>query len=303
LLAELPAVTPVGGEFTSAFPTVSADGERAAIAQGSSVRVYNLPSGDLRGTLETPAAVTTVAFAGHDVASGSLDGSVLISREDGALLRLPTAGAGIDTVAFTPQGGILAADAQRRLRFFDQGGGLRAEIELPYRVMSIRVAGARAIALQIDTGSAAPPVLIDLERARVICQLQGHVGWVFSARWLTDGRILTAGGDGTARVWDGITGTLQQTYQDGRLLSDAIALDGLVVAGGIDGALRFWDQATGRRLWTLPAHRSQVVGIHVEGHDLVTRGIAGDVARWAIPPAEQVIRACDAHEPCDIVRR
>jgi WD40 repeat protein len=128
---------------------------------------------------------------------------------------------------------------------------------------------------------------------------------VFSARWLPGARILTAGGDGTVRTWDGMTGLLQRTYQGGsRLLSDAIATgDGLIIAGGIDGMLRFWDEASGSRLWTLPVHRSQVVGLHLEGTDVVTRGISGDLGRWTIPSAEQVIRACDDRESCAIVRR
>jgi WD40 repeat protein/serine/threonine protein kinase len=306
LLAELPAVTPVGGKFTSAFPAVSAGGDRAAIAQGSAVEVYALPGGHPFSTIETPAAVTAVAFSpdGHDVASGSIDGSLMIAREGGALMRFPAAHAGIDVVAFTPDGGVLAVDADRRLRAYDRGGAFLAEVELPYRVMSLRIAGTRAIALQIDTGNAAAPVLIDLERHRVVAKLEGHVGWVFSARWVGS-RIITAGGDGTVRVWDGMTGQLQRTYQGGgRLLSDAIVTNGgLIIAGGIDGTLKFWDEASGARLWTLPVHRSQVVALHAEGEDLITRGISGDIARWTLPASARVIEACGAQEHCDIVGR
>jgi hypothetical protein len=41
------------------------------------------------------------------------------------------------------------------------------------------------------------PMLLDLERYRVIAPLEGHVGRVFSARFEA-GEIFTAGGDGTA---------------------------------------------------------------------------------------------------------
>jgi WD40 repeat protein len=68
----------------------------------------------------------------------------------------------------------------------------------------------------------------------------------------------------------------------------------VVVAGGGDGLLRFWDASSGKLLWTLPAHKSHVIGIHFEGDDLVTRGFGGDVARWTLPKPEQVIAACDA---------
>lgn len=45
LLAELPNVTEVEGDFASAYPALSAAGERAAIAHGNSVQVYELPGG------------------------------------------------------------------------------------------------------------------------------------------------------------------------------------------------------------------------------------------------------------------
>jgi hypothetical protein len=72
----------------------------------------------------------------------------------------------------------------------------------------------------------------------------------------------------------------------------------LVIAGGADGLLWFWDAATGRLLWTLQAHKSQLIGVHVEGRDIVTRGFRGDLSRWTLPNAEQVIAACDGQERC-----
>jgi WD40 repeat protein len=85
--------------------------------------------------------------------------------------------------------------------------------------MSLRIDGARLVTVPIDTGTAAPPVLLDLERYRVIAQLGDHIGQVFSARWVAGSRILTAGGDGTARLWDGATGQLRQIYRGGSRFS------------------------------------------------------------------------------------
>jgi WD40 repeat protein len=81
---------------------------------------------------------------------------------------------------------------------------------------------------------------------------------------------------------------------DSHVLVDAVlAPDGsMVVAGGSDGFVRFWDTSDGRLLWMLQAHRSYVVGLHYEGSDLVTRGIAGDVERWVLPPLDRTIAAC-----------
>jgi WD40 repeat protein len=137
-------------------------------------------------------------------------------------------------------------------------------------------------------------MLLDLEAYRIINQLEGHVGRVFSARFEV-GQIFTAGADGTARRWDGTSGKLLQTYHgSSRFLADAtLTPDGsMVVAGGGDGMLRFWDTATAYPLWTLPAHKSHLIGLHFEGAAIVTRGFSGDLARWVLPRSEVVIKAC-----------
>jgi hypothetical protein len=77
----------------------------------------------------------------------------------------------------------------------------------------------------------------------------------------------------------------------------------MVIAGDADGVLRFWDAASTAKLWTLPAHKSAVVGVHLEGGDIVTRGFAGEISRWRLPRPEAAIAACAHHPPCAIVPR
>ena len=127
---------------------------------------------------------------------------------------------------------------------------------------------------------------------------------MFSARWIAQGRIMTAGADGTARVWDGATRTLLQTYQGwpGFLADAILAPDGLVIGGDADGSLRFWNAASGAKLWTLPAHKSAVIGVHFDGADIVTRGFAGELSRWRLPQSGAVMEACAHHPPCANVR-
>jgi WD40 repeat protein len=125
---------------------------------------------------------------------------------------------------------------------------------------------------------------------------------VFSARWVAGGRILTAGADGTARLWEGATGQQLGVYRGGaRFLADATLLtDGIVIGADAEGLLRFWDGASGARLWTLQAHKSFVVGVHVQDGDVITRGFTGEITRWRLPPAEEVIEACRRHPHCAV---
>jgi WD40 repeat protein len=312
LLAELPGVTQVDGDFASAFPAVSAAGDRAAIAQGKTVEIYELPSGSLLRTIAHGAAVTTVAFAstGRDLVSGSVDGSLLVTRDNGAVLALPVApisAGGIDVAGFLPDGRVVAADAQRRLRVYDPGGAILADLEVSTRVRTLRMSldSRRLITVSSFMGKADPPELWSLEHYRPIAQL-GDQGQVYSARFIAGGQIITACSDGAARLWDGATGQLRQTYRGGsRFLVDVtLSPDGsMIVGGGGDGLLRFWDAVSGRPLWTMPAHKSHLVGIRMEGDDIVTRGFSGDISRWTLPKSEQVIEACHDLERCATVSK
>ena len=299
LLAELPSVTPVNGDFSSAFPAVSSAGDRAAIARGRTVEIYGLPSGQLIRTISHPAPVNAVAFAarGHDLVSGATDGSLIVTRDDREPIALPVFRGGIDAAGFLPDGRVVAADTRGRLRVYDMDrGAVLADLAVPTRVKLLRPSpdGLTLITIPKLISKADPPGLFDLERYRFVARLEGHVGFVYSARFVSGGHeVVTAGADGTARVWDGHTGRLRQTYRGGsRFLADAtLTADGaMVVAGDGDGLLRFWDVA-GRPLWKLQAHKSHVVGIHFEGDDIVTRGFGGDISRWTIPRSESVIDA------------
>jgi WD40 repeat protein/serine/threonine protein kinase len=304
LLAELPSVTQVDGDQTSAFPAVAAAGDRAAIARGNAVEIYELPGGRLLRTIPHRAAVNVVAFAsaGHDLVSGALDGSLLVVRDGRDPIALPASPDGINAAGFLADGRVVAT-AGKRLRVYDADhNAVLADLEVPGRVMSLRMSldGRRLITIPINNGTPTPPVLWDLEQYRLVTLLEGHVGRVFSARFVGDG-LLTMGADRTVRLWDRTTGRLRQTYRadlSSRFLADAtLSPDGsMVVAGGGDGLLWFWDVADERPIWKLPAHRSHLVGLHFEGADIVTRGFAGDVSRWALPNPEQVIEACGDRE-------
>src|SRR5262249_55076929 len=147
--------------------------------------------------------------------------------------------------------------------------------------------GRHLVTIPSYLGDTAPPVLWDLARYRLQATLAGHIGRVFTARFVRDEHeILTTGVDGTVMSWDSASGQLRAAYRGGsRYLADAVLTpDGaMVVAGGGDGLLRFWEAHSTKLLWTLPAHRVGLVGIHFDGSDIVTRGFGGDVSRWTIP--------------------
>jgi WD40 repeat protein/serine/threonine protein kinase len=302
LLAELPSVSTVDGDYFSALPALTSNGDRAAIARGNTVEVYALPSGQLLRTITHPAAVNAAAFApaGHDLVSGAVDGSLLLTHDEGEPVALPTSSAGIDAAAILADGRVVAADASDRLRVIGPGSNaLLMDLAAPSRMRLLRPSPDGTRLVTISTRSEQAPLLYDLDQRRLVSRLDGHVGRVFTARFVAEGgrEILTAASDGTVRLWDAATGSPRQIFPgDSHSLADAaLAPDGsVIVAGGSDGFLRFWDTSNGHLLWTLQAHSSFVIGVHWEGGELVTRSRAGDVARWALPSPDKVIEACHA---------
>jgi WD40 repeat protein/serine/threonine protein kinase len=302
LRGELPGVTPVEGDYYSAFPALTVTGDRAAIAQGNTVEVYALPSGQHLRTIAHPAAVNAVAFApaGHDLITGGVDGSLLLTRDDHDPIALPPSLTGIDAVAILADGRAVVADASNRLRVIDPSRNtLLMDVAAPSRMRLLRPSpdGTRLVTISARRNQA-PPVLWNLAQYRIVAPLDGHVGRVFAARFVAAGNeILTAGVDGTARLWNAATGSSLQSYHgDSHFLVDAtMAPDGsVIVAAGSDGMLRFWEVSSGRLLWMLQAHKSYAIGVHYEGGDIVTRGFAGDVSRWTVPQSDSIIEACRA---------
>ena len=302
LLAHLPSATHPGGEFWRPVPAISAAGDRAAIATGNMVAIYELPGGRLIRTISHPAPVTAMAFSrtGRDVASGSADGALLFTPEDRDSVMLPRFPTGIDAMTLALDRRLIVAGPQGSFRVYDPDRAtVVVQLESSIRVRAFRLSsdGQRLIALP-HAGPQGNPVLWDLAQYRVAAKLEGNIGHVFSARFVRGDRdILTASNDGSLRLWDGMTGRPRQRYLgNDQYLNDAVLdPDGsTIVAAGGDGLLRFWDAASGRLLWTLRAHRLAITGIHFDGADIVTRGSSGDISRWNVsnlPSIEAIERA------------
>ncbi|VTS03462.1 het-r : HET-R (Fragment) OS=Podospora anserina GN=het-r PE=4 SV=1: WD40: WD40: WD40: WD40 [Gemmata massiliana] len=79
--------------------------------------------------------------------------------------------------------------------------------------------------------------------AQVTCT--GHTKLVWSACWSADGRtLLTASGDGTARLWEPTSGAELKMFEwgVGEIRTAAFSTDGLLGAvGGTDGKVVVWD--------------------------------------------------------------
>jgi WD40 repeat protein len=96
-------------------------------------------------------------------------------------------------------------------------------------------------------------------RGRLI--LSGHTGRVYSAAWSPDEKfIVSAGADGTARIWEVASGKEITALEHPDEVNDvAWSLDGSsILTACEDGIARVWDSESGELLLELSAHRSPV---------------------------------------------
>jgi hypothetical protein len=114
-----------------------------------------------------------------------------------------------------------------------------------------------------------------LVASRIVAELIGHENWVKSAYFSPDGKwIVTAGYDGTARVWEAATGKEVATLRghEGPIYDAQFSPDGKwIVTASTDETARVWEAATGKEVATLRGHE-----------DFVTRAQFSPDGQWIV---------------------
>lgn len=312
LVAELPGVA--GRVDDSAPPpVVSQDGRLAAVARGDIVEMYDLSSATVVQRVQHRAAVTSIALGGaggHGLLSGDLNGVVMLTVIGSESREVDRVVGGVDVVGFAPGSTVFVATSGAHLRLVAlRGEHLVADRTMPTRARLLRLSPdkRRLVTVPSLAGATGYPVLWNASDLGEIARMEGHHGRVQAARFAARGTLLTAGNDGAVRLWDADSGEALREFHGGsRTYTDAAASsDGsMVIGAGADGRIRFWDVETGAPLWSMKAHVSAVMGLSVEGDDVVTRASSGDLARWSFPSNQILLMDCDARSvACGIISR
>ena len=102
--------------------------------------------------------------------------------------------------------------------------------------------------------------VIDAHTGRIVVTMRGHKNFISSAAFSPDGsKIITAGGDGTARIWNAKTGNeervirpeFRETYENYVTCAVFLSNDSAMTAGYL-GDTYSWDLTTGKSIYKLP---------------------------------------------------
>ncbi|MFO7696080.1 MAG: TIR domain-containing protein [Anaerolineae bacterium] len=149
---------------------------------------------------------------------------------------------------------------------------------------------------EADTAEAADALRQSLVHpGRTLHLLLGHNGAVHAVDWDLQGeRVVSAGADGTARVWDTHTGEELQTLRGhaGAVVDAVWDPGGIRIAmAGIDGTARVWDADSGREQVLLdgPAQALSVIAWSPDGLSLLTAGEDGAARIWDAATGDELL--------------
>ncbi len=255
----LSGTTEPGDFVSSQRVTYSPDGHLLIACDRNLVKIYDPVSGKLVKTLEgheTDVTAIAISSDGKHIASGALDGSLLLWNAVMGTVQAQMAQHkdSIENLAFRPDGKWL-----------------------------------------ITTSDDASMKIWDASTGELLKDYTDFSGVVLGATFSPDGQKF-AFSDGTIHVWRfGNDSQMQISHQELYSIpnagSDRFSGDGSLLAGLRGNDVKIWDAATGRELLTLVGHTGWVMGLSFspDGKSLASTSLDGTVKIWSLTPGNETV--------------
>jgi WD40 repeat protein/serine/threonine protein kinase len=282
-----------GGVTAVAF---APDGQRLVTGgTDGTARIWDATRGQelvaLRGH---QSSVMAVAFApgGRWLVTGSTDGTARIwdAAEGRELRTLQGQSIGpVWAVAVTPDGKrVVAGNDDGTANVWDTASGQQLLTLKGHTAPPVFGAGTLGL-LSSSQGQAS-----FLAAAACYPGRTGHIGRILAIAATPDGRrLVTAGEDGSVRVWDSASGrelfTLKGHSQNVR--SVAVTPDGRIVAAGENGTIRIWDAANGQEFPSAIGYTGTILAATLtpDGRRLITGTRHGVVKVWDLASGRELL--------------